>query len=127
VFSVLQDAMKAETARRKLQSEFEETERGAEKWIMDSQVLKDQLALAQSQLQKSQAELKKTQIDAIKYLEVKNKYENALSENAAVTTDTLLLQERVKKYENLYLKEQFQTQNVMKTMKKVQDENDILR
>ncbi len=127
MFSVLQDAMKAETARRKLQSEFEETERGAEKWIMDSQVLKDQLALAQSQLQKSQAELKKTQIDAIKYLEVKNKYENALSENAAVTTDTLLLQERVKKYENLYLKEQFQTQNVMKTMKKVQDENDILR
>ena len=122
-----QDSMKSEQTIRKLQAELDETEKGAEKWIMDSQVMKEQLALAQSQLLKCQADLKKAQVDAIKYQEVKNKYENALSVNEAVTTDTLMLQERVKKYENLYLKEQFQAQNVMKAMKKVQDENDILR
>jgi len=94
---------------------------------MDCQIMKEQLSAAQDQLLTSQAELKKAQIDAVKYLEVKTKYENALSANEAATTDTLLLQERVQKFENLYLKEQLQSQNIMKAMSKVQEENNILR
>lgn len=108
---------------RKLSSELEGTERGAEKWIIESQTLRDQLVLTQNQLQKCQNELKESQSRLIKLEEMKSKYEESFSESDGAGS----LNSSIKKFENLYVNEQLKSRRLAAQLKKLEDENSILR
>ncbi|CAG7832849.1 unnamed protein product [Allacma fusca] len=111
----------AETVR-KLSNDLDGTERGAEKWIIESQSLKDQLTLVQSQLVKCQAQLKESQTKIIEFDELKSKYTEALSDatNIKITAD------QVKKWENLYVCEQIRNRNLTMEIQKLKQENQTL-
>jgi hypothetical protein len=119
-----EEEIKAENALRKLQTEYNETEQGAEKWIMDSQIYQDQLKLAQAQLEKCQAELKKAQLAAIRFQETAIRSETA---NVNSSSELEALEERLRKFENLYVKEQASTFALTKKLEKTDAENEILR
>jgi chromosome segregation ATPase len=119
-----EEAIERERAVQKLQAEYNETERGAEKWIVDSQIYQDQLKLTQAQLERCQAELKKAQLDAIKFQETAIRSQTA---NVYSSSEIEALDERVKKFENLFVKEQASSYSLKKQLEKTNAENEMLR
>ncbi|ODM91158.1 Mitotic spindle assembly checkpoint protein MAD1 [Orchesella cincta] len=108
---------------RKLSANLEETEMGAEKWIMETQLLRDQLELKEKQLQKYQNELREAQPAICKYTEFKARYDQPKS--PGVTPENL--EEKMKYFENLYVKQQSENLRLVRKMEKTEDENRMLR
>lgn len=95
---------------------------GAEKWVMETQMLRDQIDLKDKQLQKYQNELKEVQGTLCKYNEMKARYDNPKSPECSDD-----LEEKIKYFENLYVKQQAENIRLVQKVDKVLDENRLLR
>lgn len=102
---------------------LQESEQGSEKWTMECQILKDQLALKETQLAKYMEEIKESQSKIFKC----NERTEKLSELDSTDAKLHSLQEDVKKYENLFVKEQCDNVKMSKLLAKLTEENGYLK
>lgn len=108
---------------KRLSVNLEETERGAEKWVMESQMLRNQLELKEKQLQKYQNELKDAQSIICKYNELKSKYDQPKSPGESSEN----IEEKIRYFENLYVKQQTENIRLVQKVNQISDENRMLR
>lgn len=120
---ILQGTLKQSDDYRKLSANLEETEMGAEKWVMETQLLRDQLDLKEQQLQKYQNELKVAQTIICKYHELKSKHDQPPSPDGSSQS----LEEKVRYFENLYVKQQTENIRLLQKISKISDDNRMLR
>lgn len=95
---------------------------GAEKWIMETQMLRDQLELKDKQLQKYQNELKEAQAVVCKFNELKARCDGLKGPDG-----TEGLEDKMRYFENLYVKQQTENLRLIQKFEKVNDENRMLR
>lgn len=109
---------------RKLSASLEETEMGAEKWVMETQLLRDQLELKEKNLQKFHNELKDAQAIICKYNEMKSRYDPPPSPDGTKPEN---LTEKIRYFENLFVAQQTANNRLKEKIEVIQDENRILR
>lgn len=108
---------------KKMSVNLQETEKGSGQWSLECQILKDQLALKETQLAKYMEEMKESQSKIFKCSELKQKFNEPDSTESKLQS----LEERVKKYENLYVKEQTDNVKISKQLSKLIEENGYLK
>lgn len=118
-----QEKMNQSDSMRKMTITLQESEQGSEKWTMECQILKDQLALKETQLAKYMEEIKESQSKIFKC----NERTEKLSELDSTDAKLHSLQEDVKKYENLFVKEQCDNVKMSKLLAKLTEENGYLK
>lgn len=108
---------------RKASSNLEESERGVEKWVIDCQILKDQLDLKETQLAKYQQDLKEAHAKLFKYDEMKQK----LGEPTSPESQSHSLEEKLKNFENLYVKQRNENNRITNLLSVLTKENNCLK
>ncbi|CAL8069567.1 unnamed protein product [Orchesella dallaii] len=116
-------SLKQSNELRTLSTNLEETERGAEKWIMETQLLRDQLELKEKQLQKYQNELREAQPAICKFAEFSALYNQPKSPGVAPEG----IEEKIKYFENQYVKQHGENLRLVRKMEKIVEENNMLR
>jgi DNA repair exonuclease SbcCD ATPase subunit len=108
---------------KKMSVNLHDSEKDSEKWSLECQILKDQLALKETQLAKYMEEFKEAQCRICRFTEMNQKFGEADSSEAQL----LILKDQVKNYENLYVQEQNDNSKINQQLAKLKEENGYFR